>query len=178
MRTVSWSAADPDGDALAFDIEVRSEDETDWKLMEAGIEWRTLHTWDTQTMADGLYRLRVTASDRPDNPSESAMTASRESQPFLIDHTPPAVRLSEVSVDDGRLSVRGTARDDASPIAGVEVSVDYGEWYAAFPEDGMFDSPAEEFRLELQDVPAGERSVTVRAFDRPGNPSVAREVTR
>ncbi|MBN2564397.1 MAG: hypothetical protein JXB46_01660 [Candidatus Eisenbacteria bacterium] len=178
MRTASWTATDPNDDTLIFDIYIRSDKEEEWKLMEKGIEWRTLHTWDTQTMPDGIYRLKVIASDRPDNPDDSALTGSAASHPFLIDHTPPEVILTEVSLTGAGLLVNGIAEDEASPVAGVEVAVDYGDWRPAFAEDGIFDSRKESFALRIESLEPGEHGVSLRAFDRAGNPIVVREVVR
>jgi hypothetical protein len=100
------------------------------------------------------------------------------SHPFLVDHTPPELSLTEVSMDQGVLTVRGEASDGASPLAAVEVALDYGDWHPAFAEDGLFDFRTERFMLRLDDQPPGEHSVSVRAFDRAGNPVVVRRVVR
>lgn len=178
VRTASWDALDPNGDALTFDIYVRADDEDDWKLLEGDVLRRTLHTWDTQTMTDGTYRLRVTATDRQSNPEETTLETSVVSQPFVVDHTPPRISDVRVEVDGDGLTVAGSAEDTASPVMFVDVSVDYGEWAPAFAADGMFDSRSESFRLTLEDTGPGEHVVAVRAVDRHGNPVVVRRVTR
>lgn len=176
MRTVSWDAIDPNGDALSYDVWVRAEDESEWKLMERDIHWRTLHTWDTRSMADGLYRIRVVASDRPANPDDSALEAEAVSAVFTVDHTPPKITELEVSESGGALTVSGLATDAAHPISGVEVSLDYGQWLRAFATDGILDSRSESFELTLDDPGAGEHTVAVRAFDRAGNMALARRL--
>jgi hypothetical protein len=178
MRTASWEALDPNGDPLSFDIFLKSDDEDDWKLIEEGVLRRTLHTWDTLAMTDGVYRLKVRATDRPANPKESALAASTESQPFTVDHTPPEFTRIDVSSSDGGLTVRGTVEDSASPVMFVDVSVDYGGWKPAFADDGMFDSRAESFTLVIEGLKDGEHAVSVRAADRSGNPVVVRKLSR
>ena len=176
LRTASWDAADPNGDALSFDLYVLAEDERVWKRLEGGIRGRTLHTWDTLTMTDGTYRLKVVASDRPSNAAAEAREVSAVSAPFIVDHTPPELSRLDVRWSGGEMTVGGRVKDAATPVVAVDVSVDYGEWRPAFAEDGMFDSRSEAFRLVLEDVEPGEHAVAVRAIDRAGNPVVGRRV--
>ncbi len=178
MRTVFWEALDPNGDALSFDLFLKSDDEDDWKLIEKGVLRRTLHTWDTAAMTDGVYRLRVTATDRPANPKESALTASAESQPFIVDHTPPEFTRVDVSSSSDALTVSGVVTDAASQVMFVDVSIDYGAWKPAFADDGMFDSRSEAFTLVIEGLESGEHAVSVRAADRSGNPAVVRKLSR
>ncbi len=178
MRTASWEALDPNGDALSFDLFLKSDDEDDWKLIEKGVLRRTLHTWDTAAMTDGVYRLKVRATDRPANPKESALAASAESQPFTVDHTPPEFTRVDVSSSAGMLTVSGVVTDAASQVMFVDVSVDYGAWKPAFADDGMFDSRSESFRLVVEGLEEGEHAVSVRAADRSGNPVVVRKLSR
>ena len=178
MRTASWEALDPNGDALSFDLFLKSDEEDDWKLIEEGVLRRTLHTWDTAAMTDGVYRLKVRATDRPANPKESSLAASAESQPFTVDHTPPEFTRVDVSSSAGVLTVSGVVTDAASQVMFVDVSVDYGPWKPAFADDGMFDSRSESFRLVVEGLEEGEHAVSVRAADRSGNPVVARKLSR
>jgi len=177
MRTASWEALDPNGDVLSFDLYLKSDDEEDWKLVEEGVLRRTLHTWDTAAMTDGVYRLRVKATDRQSNPKESSLEASAESPPFIVDHTPP--EFTRVDVSSAReLTVSGVVTDAASQVMFVDVSVDYGDWRPAFADDGMFDSRSESFRLVIEGLEEGEHAVSVRAADRSGNPVVVRKLSR
>jgi hypothetical protein len=176
VRTIEWEAIDPNDDALVFDIWIKAEDERDFRLLVKDLE-RTLHTWDTQSMPDGLYRVKVVASDRKSNPEELACSDERLSAPFIVDNTPPSLSL-DVARDGTSLAVTGSARDVLSAITRVEVAVDYGEWKPAFAGDGLFDSRTESFRAVVDDPGAGEHSVTVRAFDRAGNVAVTRDVEK
>ena len=71
-------------------MEIRGDKETEWKLLKDKIA-ETLYLWDSTAFPDGDYRLRVTASDAPGNPPADALTTSMESDPFLIDNTPPSI---------------------------------------------------------------------------------------
>ena len=100
------------------------------------------------------------------------------SQPFTVDHTPPAFSEVEAASTRDGLTVTGVVEDSASHVLFVDVSVDYGPWVPAFPEDGMFDSRDEAFRLVVEGIEDGEHTVSVRAVDRAGNPAVARRLVR
>ena len=175
MRTAEWDAMDPNDDPLTFDVWIKSETEEVWKLMAEEIE-RTIHTWDSTSMPDGAYRLRIVVSDGGGNPPGEEATDERVSAIFTVDNTPPEIASFEVRRSGTAAHVRGSAVDSSSPIVGVECSLDYGEWVPAFAEDMMFDSLREGFRFSFDDVPEGEHAVAVRVLDRSGNTAVARRI--
>jgi hypothetical protein len=177
LRTAEWEAHDPNDDALSYDVWVRGEDEEAWKVLAEDLE-RSAHTWDTQSMPDGRYRVRVRADDGPENPADQAGSDERESAPFIVDNTPPTLTDVEISREGEGIVVGGRAGDVLSPIVRVEVAIDYGEWRSAFAEDGMFDSLEEAFDLTISGEGEGERAVTIRAIDRAGNVGTARRVVR
>jgi len=176
LRTAEWEVIDPNDDRTMFDVRVRSEDEERWKVMARGLSAPS-HTFDTGAMADGVYRLKVLASDEPDNPRETAGRDSLVSAPFTVDGTPPRIEDLGVDVREGRMVLRGTAVDAGSPIDRVLVATDYGEWEPAFAADGMFDSPTESFRFE-REVTKGEHAVAVQATDGAGNSAVASRIVK
>ena len=49
--------------------------------------------WDTTTVPNGRYVVRVTATDSPSNPESLALSSEKESDPFDVDNTPPTVSL-------------------------------------------------------------------------------------
>jgi hypothetical protein len=173
LRTAEWIARDPDGDRLSFDLSVRSEDETTWKPMARDLT-RSAHTWDSRTMQDGYYTVRVTASDAPDR-VVGADVVSLESEPFLVDNGRPLLGGIDVEERDGRLSVSGTARDELSPVMAIHVSLDYGDWLPAPAMDGLVDSRLERFEVTLDHPGSGEHAVAVRVVDRQGNVVVESE---
>lgn len=177
LRTAEWEARDPNGDLLSFDVWIRGEGEEGWKVLAEDLE-RSAHTWDTQSMPDGRYRVKVGADDGPENPPEHVGSDERESAPFVVDNTPPECSGLEISREDGAIEIEGRARDVLSPIVRVEVAVDYGEWRGAFADDGMFDSLEEPFGLAIPEQGGGERAVTVRVIDRAGNVATARRIVK
>lgn len=164
LRSLQWRASDPNGDALKFRVEIRREDGGAWVEIGKDLE-ASQFTWNTNTLPDGRYRLRVTATDRDANPLGEERTGEITSEPFAIDNTAPVV--SELVGDGAR--IRGVAEDAASPVARLDVAVDDGEWRAVAPEGGFGDSPRAPFAFTLPNLAAGEHLVSVRAVDLAGN---------
>jgi hypothetical protein len=152
----------------------RGEGESAWKLLKKDLPEASFAI-DSDTLADGIYWFRVSVSDSPANPPESAQSAERTSQPVLIDHTPPVVRLVATN---GRASTQFEATDDASMLQSAEYSVDAGPWVPVFADDGIVDSRRETFTARLPDLAAGEHLVTLRVRDRAGNAGLAKAVIR
>jgi len=168
-RTIAWKAADPNGDELRYDLYYRALDETEWKLIEEGVS-ETKLTWDTSRVPDGLYQLRLVASDRAERPEEEALRAVRISFPTLIDNRPPsAVDLRAVRGRNGRYELTGTAVDDFSAINQIQVSDNAGDWQAVFPVDGILDSPSEAFSFETGELEPGEHVFVFAVTDSNDN---------
>src|SRR6185503_14051082 len=66
LRTLQWRGSDPNGDALTYRVDVRSEGGHDW--IEVGKDLsNSTFTWDTRGLPDRRYRIRVIARDRAGN---------------------------------------------------------------------------------------------------------------
>ena len=164
LRSLSWRASDPNGDPLKFRVEVRREDGGEWIEIGKDLE-ASMFTWNTNTLPDGRYRLRVTASDAAANPIGEERTGEITSEPFTIDNTAPVI--DELSGDGAR--IRGRASDSAGPVVRLEVAVDDGDWRAVAPEGGLGDSRTATFAFTLPGLTPGEHLVSVRAIDLAGN---------
>jgi len=179
IRSASWDAADPNGDNLRYKLYIKADDETAWKTLTKDLDDRA-YSWDAESFANGTYRLKLEASDAPDNPDGTAITTERVSAPFLIDNIPPRVENLRTSSRAGSVrerttvTVSGTAIDADSRIAKIEYSVDGSEWKQVFPDDTIFDSPSERFHFDVPDLPSGEHAITVRASDSQRNVSVGK----
>jgi sugar lactone lactonase YvrE len=171
-----WSAEDDNGDDLLYTAGIRGEGETAWVDLEADLEEAEV-SFDTTAFADGLYRLRVVASDARANPVGEGLTGERISEPFLIDNTAPLLTNLEAERSGGRLAIRFRAADGATKIADAEVSLNGAEWRTVLPENGLFDSREASFAFNL-DAPAGETVVAVRVMDERENSTVAKTVVR
>lgn len=179
IRSASWDAIDPNGDNLSYKIFIKADDETSWKPLTTDLDDKA-YSWDAESFANGTYRLKVLATDAPDNPDGTATTAERMSAPFLIDNVPPRVENLRTSSRAGStrdrttVTVSGSAIDADSRIARIEYSVDGGDWKQVFPDDTIFDSLQESFHFDVPNLPAGEHAITVRASDSQRNVSVGK----
>jgi hypothetical protein len=161
---LKWEASDPNGDDLSYTLAIRKEGWPDWvRLGDRPLSDRSFD-WDTTSVPAGSYRLRITASDRPSNPPEEALTRERMSEPFLIDHEAPSVAITWGGQEAGV-----AVKDSLTRIVRASYALDGGEWTATFPTDGLFDANDESLAIELPDLRPGTHVLTVRATDAAGN---------
>ncbi len=92
LVTVTWTASDPDGDALQFDLFATRDGGTTFTPVELSIAGTTL-SLDSTRLAGGLTQLRVVATD-------GVHTAAALSAPFTVAARPPEVVI--VSPPDGQ----------------------------------------------------------------------------
>jgi hypothetical protein len=164
-----WLAEDENADALEFKVEIRGVNETAWKLVRDKVRERYL-SWDSTAYPDGKYILRVTASDAPSNPPDQALTGLRESDPFLIDNTPPEITWTGVT--------EFHAKDALSTLGRAEYSINGGDWIVVEPTTRLTDSREHDYRVTLASRPPGEVTVAVRVEDAYGNQAVAKTVLK
>lgn len=265
-QTLRWSAKDPDGDALRFEVQISSDGGQSWKpLKEAQAESKpsdsssapTLPTdtelqqqllteleanpdipeeikaqirerapemiqqmrqamdtqptapaqepptparenrmeWDTTQVADGVYLLRLMATDQPAMPSDYA-TVYTPPIPVVVCNTPPSVLISEHSVQvdaEGRALLMGYAFQRATlkngseraalltsvGITAVQYRIGEGDWFSAEPLDGLFDSSYEPFRIRTEPLPKGEHTLKIKVFNAAGKAvEIERKVKR
>ena len=166
-----WLAEDDNGDALQFKVEIRGVNETVWKLVRDKVRERYL-SWDSTAYSDGKYILRITASDAPSNPPDQALTGVRESDPFLIDNTPPVITWGPSG------SLQFHVSDALSTLGKAEYSVNGGDWMVVEPTTRLTDSPDHDYRVPLATRPLGEVTLAVRVEDEYGNQAVAKTVLK
>jgi len=130
----------------------------------------TVYEWDTKSLADGKYVIKVIASDSPDNDQASALQTARTSAPFTIDHTPPTLGDLTPKVEGNVITLTGEASDALSSISDVRYQIDgQGDWQPAAASDKIFDSPHEGFTIVTRPLATGGHRITVRATDAKGN---------
>lgn len=164
---LAWSVENPDGDRLRYRLSFRREDQSVWRnvLREGDSVAETHYSWNTSSVPDGWYVLRVEASDELDNPPTLALRHTAESAPLRVDNHAP--RVEELRLNGTRLT--GRAVDALGPVARLERSIDAGEWLPFFPADDLFDTADERFELELGALAPGPHIVAIRATDASGN---------
>jgi hypothetical protein len=171
LQTVVWKAEDDNGDRLQYDVSYRREAETAWKVLRRGM-WDPIFVWDTTSVPDGTYFIRITASDAPSNAPATALTGELESTSFDIDNTPPRIETQAPSKTGAKATIAFAVRDEQSAIQRVEYSLDASRWRMVYPKDGIPDSRREEFEVTVEDAEAG-RSVIIRATDAMNNVATA-----
>lgn len=170
FQSVLWTAHDDNDDELRYAVYFRGENEREWKLLKDNLEQK-FYSWDTTTLPDGAYYLKIVAADSPSNPPALALKAARESERFEVDNTPPVVKIlgviSDSSMPNGKLTlVQFMVQDAESSIERAQYSVDGGEWILAAPINKISDAPEERYELSLSGLGAGEHTIAVRAYDR------------
>lgn len=172
---VSWQADDPEGDRLIYSLYFKGEGELSWKLLRKDIYDNSI-LLDQDSLADGKYLFRVVASDRPSNDIRYAQQSELVSMSFIIDNTPPVVTLSPPVRKDGSVDLTISAQDRTTALRRCEYSIDAGPWQPLEAEDGITDSLRENFRIHLDNIPAGEHLVVARVYDSAGNVGLAKAV--
>jgi hypothetical protein len=163
LQTLVWKGDDDNGDDLAYDLAYRREGGTTWTPLVHGLE-DAIYVWDTTAVPAGCYVVRITASDSPSQPADAALRGDAESPVVDVDAVAPVVTVRPAGAAAGRLGMTVEVRDQHSPIAKVEFSVDGGAWQAAYPADGMLDSRVETITLTFP-ADAQGKTLVVRATD-------------
>ncbi len=164
-RLVAIQAFDPNKDTLVYTVDYRLIGTDAWVEMTDSLK-TPKYVWDTRTAADGLYELRITASDEPSNIQTAAREASRVSEPVTVDNTPPALQKLVAMVNSDQAIVTGQAIDAISRIVSMQYSVDsVDEWKTILPTDGICDSTTEAFRFETDQLKPGPHRISIRATD-------------
>ncbi|HYK91757.1 MAG TPA: hypothetical protein VE398_23525, partial [Acidobacteriota bacterium] len=144
-RTITWTARDPNEDDLIYSVYIRGDGEKEWKLLKDRIE-DSFYSWDTHTLPDGGYTLKLVASDERSNPPEMAERATRETARFDIDNTPPIITgITGESLGGGKVRLRFVATDSATPLSEACYAVDGGDRRPVLSVDGILDSESESF---------------------------------
>ena len=175
-QSVLWSAHDDNEDDLKYAVYFRGENQKDWLLLKDNLDQR-FYSWDTTSMPDGAYYLKIVASDAPSNPPDVALQAERESERFEVDNTPPAIgkisasptgmnadRSKGVSYD-----FQFTASHATNSIDRAQYSVDGGDWILVSPTNGISDYKTETYSFTVRGLSPGEHTIAVRAYDRFDN---------
>ncbi len=167
LQTLVWRADDENDDDLIYDVLYRREGESTWKTLRKGIT-ESILVWDTTTVPNGTYFVKIVASDSPSNTVGTALAGEMDSAAFDIDNTPPDITIGPVRTERGRTVIVFDVKDDHSPIQRVEYSQDGLRWRSIFPVDGIADSRSEHYEVAIEGE-IGERGITLRASDSMNN---------
>jgi sugar lactone lactonase YvrE len=190
-QSVLWSAHDDNDDDLQYSIYYRGENEQEWKLLKDKLEQK-FYSWDTTTLPDGAYYLKIIATDAPSNSPAITQKTERESERFEVDNTPPVIEGLRAVLGAyqsgqhtlGSLAIEFVARDSSSSIDRAQYSIDGGDWILASPVGNLSDGLEEHYKFSVTlNDPAQpltklvEHTIAVRAYDRFENVGSAKTVT-
>ena len=167
-----WKLENPDGDELIYKLWFRHQGDTVWRPLGGPDPLaKAEYDWNTDSVADGRYLVRVWASDEKVTPAGRALDHQFDSPPFLVDNTRPEVLGLTAHAD----KITGRAHDATSVISAIEYVIDGGEWRPASPDDKLLDERDEAFTIQLpKSLAPGPHIVNVRAWDQADNVGSAR----
>jgi hypothetical protein len=167
--SLKWEVDNADKDDLRYRVFYRQESQNVWRdaLKPGEVQTSNSYEWDTTSLPEGLYRIKIEATDELVNPPERITRHALESTSVLVDNTPPSFRSLSIA---GR-KLTGEVVDGLGPISRIEIALaGSDDWRPLFPTDLIFDDPSERFDSDVSSiVPAGSRLIGVRAFDQAGN---------
>lgn len=163
---------DENGDQLVRRIDFRKNGRTEWIKIKDQIEADNFE-WDSKTVEDGRYEIRVTASDERSNNTTGKLTANRIDDHVTVDNTAPVIKEYTISTE-GKTAVTLKLRavDQLSAIGQLSYTVDSNEqWKAAVPDDLVYDTTEESFTIVIDELKAGEHVIAIKLSDALGNTS-------
>lgn len=135
-----------------------------------GVTRTASFAWDTKQIPDGVYVLRVKATDIASNP-DGALTDEKITEPFLVVNTAPEVFLMQRTAKpdaNGKVELTGFSLSRIS-LKGAQYRIKGGDWYAVNPDDGLWDSSLENFRISIQLPEPGAHKIELKVVDFAGN---------
>ena len=167
-RTAVWRSLDGNADDLLFTVKLSALGEDTWVTLSEDQEEKYL-SFTTQGFKDGYYRLKVTVTDDPTNPSSEAKTGELISEVFLIDNTPPIILINSYDRTGDEVTLNLTASDNTSLIRQATFRLNGNDEDSIHPEDGILDESLETFELILDSPQDSEPSLLVEIEDEVGN---------
>ena len=168
-RMITIKAADLNGDKLIYMLEYRRVGGETW-VMITDKHPKPIYIWDTLSVGDGEYELRVTAKDSPTNVTTAALSGSRTTDRILIDNTAPVIKGLTAKANGTTAMVRGTVTDASSRIVLIAYTIDSrDDWKSTLSSDGICDSANERLAIQIKDLTVGTHRIAVRITDQYGN---------
>ncbi|MBN1795411.1 MAG: hypothetical protein JW804_01945 [Sedimentisphaerales bacterium] len=178
---IKYQALDDNSDTLIYTIDFRKINRDTWIELAEKID-KPSYEWDSRTVEDGRYEIRVTASDEKSNSAHTKLTGARVSDPVVADNTGPLIDILSIAGEEYsalaepiRISGKQTVIklsviDKYSVVSNLDYTIDSNEDYkAAVPDDLVFDTTKENFKIKLDDLKAGRHIIALRAKDDVGN---------
>jgi hypothetical protein len=169
MLQINYKAEDDNKDALIYTLEFRKLGRNTWIELKDELAAATFD-WDTNTVEDGRYELRLTASDKRSNTTTTSMTAHRISDSFVVDNTAPKTKSEDIDINGTTLKLNLTVEDALSAIGNVSYTINSNaDWTSTLPDDMVYDTITEDFTVVLEDMEKNEHVIALKISDDLGN---------
>jgi len=166
---VSCEVKDDNGDKLIYKIDFRKVGRTGWIEVEDGLESSSFE-WDSRTVEDGRYEIRVTASDERSNTPDTKLAGSRVSEAVVVDNTGPVVSSHTIQKAGKTVTLKMNVSDELSAVGKVEYTVDSdANWMGVLPDDLVYDTTSEDFTIVVDKLSAGQHVIALKLADDVGN---------
>jgi len=156
---IKYKVEDPDNDNLLYTIYLKNTDSDRLTLLENNYENDELKI-EKANFEEGNYQIKLIASDELSNPENIRKSTQKISNFFVIDYTPPTIKI----INDSSFSVS----DSMSNIKQVYYHTGDRKWKILFPDDKIMDSKNESFTINEKIV----KMLVVKAIDSNGNKRV------
>ena len=167
--SIEYKALDTNDDKLTYTIELRKLGRQRWITVKDDYT-QDSYTWDSKTVEDGEYELRITADDKLSNTPSTKLTAVRISDPFIVDNSAPDIATQQILINDNTATLKLTISDWLTIIGNVSYTVDSDDhWTSTIPDDFVYDTTTEDFTIVASDLDPGEHIIAVRIKDDIGN---------
>jgi hypothetical protein len=163
-RSLQWVAEDKNGDQLSYRLSFRLRGETAWRKLAEKLK-NSYFVIEAGDLPDGVYEFRLEVTDAESNAENFALSASRYSDPVVIDNTPPSVKFNPPTIGAGKTTFSFDVADTSATIKRVEYSMDGGKWSNIYPIDSVLDAKVESFTLTVEGLPKGDHFISVRVMD-------------
>ena len=169
MFKIDFKPEDDNEDQLIFKIDFRKAGRSGWIKLKDELDKPT-YDFDSRTIEDGIYEIKVTASDEPSNNRDAKLTGSRISDPVIIDNTAPVIEEHKLDISGAKAILHLKAKDQYSVIEGLSYTIDSNEkWISVLPADGIFDAKDENFTITTDDSKTGRHVLAVKISDVESN---------
>jgi hypothetical protein len=173
-QTVTWEAEDENEDQLVYSISIRKDGEQAWRPVKDG--WKdSLFVFDTVSFPDGIYFIKLKASDTASNPVGLELEAEKTSPALVIDNSLPVIKNFAAVKEGNSLTVTFQSEDSYSSIEKAEYLLRPGDWRVVFPVDGISDSKLESYKFRVPLPANAENIISIRVLDRHHNLGVFRQ---
>jgi hypothetical protein len=166
---IDFDAEDENDDQLIYKIDFRKMGRSGWIKLKDELDKPTFE-WDSRTVEDGIYEIRVTASDELSNNQSTKLTGSRISDPVTVDNTAPVIESHKLQASAAKAVLELKIKDQYSVIESLSYTINSNEkWISTLPIDGIFDTTQEDFTITITDLKPGRHVLAVRISDVEAN---------